>query len=64
MAARYNPPTRVVRVEVPYLTIVQQADPDWNYHKHHEVEYEGFANGRVFYADPYRRGAYHNPHQN
>lgn len=56
-AARYNPPTRVVRVEMPFLTIVQQADPDWNYHKHHEAEYT-FSNGRVFYGDPYHRGPY------
>lgn len=54
--ALYRPPTRVVTIEMPYLALVSQADPDFERRKHREVEYE--FNGRAFLADPYIRGAY------
>lgn len=54
--ARYQPATRVVTLQMPYLALVTRADPEFERRKHREVEYE-FA-GRNFLADPYRRGAY------
>lgn len=60
--ALYQPPTRVSSREFPWLALVSQADPDWQRRKHREVEYEA-SGGKVFYADPYRRGAY-NDHSN
>jgi hypothetical protein len=52
----YKPPTKVRSSEVPYLALVTQFDPDFERKKHREVEYE--FQGRVFVADPYKRGAY------
>jgi hypothetical protein len=60
--ARYNPPTKVVATEIPYLAMVVRDDPSWARLKYNEIEYE-FA-GKAFRANPYARGAYHNPHQN
>lgn len=53
---RYLPPTRVVTTEIPYLALVNQADPEFERRKHREVEYA--FDGRAFLADPYNRGAY------
>lgn len=60
---RYRPPTKVSTNEVTFLSLVLRADPDWARAKHREQEYpdlagQGFANGRIFYADGTRRGAY------
>ena len=52
----YKPNTRVASKSVPYLALVAQADPDFERRKHREVEYS--FSGRVFTADPYRRGSY------
>lgn len=54
--ARYQPPTRVTTTEMPYLTLVMRADPDWASMKHRETEYE--FSKRVFIGDPDHRGAY------
>lgn len=54
--ARYNPPTKVQSISIPYLALVTRADEEFQRRKHREVEYE-FA-GKVFLADPYIRGAY------
>jgi len=54
--ALYRPPTRVATTQVPYLSLVTAADPDFERRKHREVEYE--FQGKVFLADPYVRGIY------
>lgn len=54
--SRYNPPTRVVTTERPFLAIVARADPDFERMKYREIEYE--FSRRVFRANPYQRGAY------
>lgn len=56
MAPLYKPPTTVTTLQMPYLALVTRADPEFEKRKHREVEYE-FA-GKVFLADPYKRGAY------
>ena len=40
--------------------MVLKADPDWARRKHREPEYYT-SSGKVFYADPYKRGAYLTP---
>lgn len=55
--ALYRPPTKVTTLEIPFLTLVQKADPDHERFKHREIEYV-MPGGRVFRADPYVRGAY------
>jgi hypothetical protein len=55
-APLYRPPTKVTTVEMPYLALVNQADPSFQTRKFREVEYE--TTKRVFVADPYVRGAY------
>jgi hypothetical protein len=59
--AVYNPPHAVTTLEIPYLSLVVRADPDFEKKKHREIEYQ-FA-GPNFYADPTNRGAY-NDHDN
>ena len=63
MAPLYKPPTKVTTTQVPWLSIVQRADPNFERAKHHEQEYAPWysGQGRTFYADPYRRGAYNTP---
>jgi hypothetical protein len=43
---------------LPWLSLVTQADPNFERDKHHEIEYE--FSGRWFYADRSKRGAYAN----
>lgn len=56
MAPRYQPPTRVVTSEIPFLALVTQADPDWARAKFWEPEY--ITTQRYIFANPYQRGAY------
>lgn len=56
MAPLYKPPTQVTTRQVPFLSLVVQADPNWARGKFFDVEYE--FSGRYFYANPYQRGAY------
>lgn len=53
----YRPPTKVNTFERPWLAVVNQADPEFGFRKHREVEYD-FSNGKVRVADPYNRGSY------
>ena len=46
--------------QIPWLTLVVRADPDFARAKHREVEYET-SGARVFNADPTTRGAYDHP---
>jgi len=62
MAPLYKPATKVQTVEMPYLSMVTTADPQFERRKHREVEYE-VASGKVYVADPYVRGIY-NSHSN
>lgn len=55
--APYRPPTKVTTIERPWLSVVNQTDPESSFRKHREVEYDT-SNGKVFVADPYNRGAY------
>lgn len=43
--------------EIPFLSLVLAADPDYYAEKRHQPEFE-FSGGRTFYHDPSRRGAY------
>lgn len=52
----YNPPTRTAVLSMPYLAMVNRADPDWAYLRKREVEYE-FSNRR-FVANPDKAGSY------
>lgn len=53
----YRPPTKVTNVVIPFLTIVQRADPDFQRAKKREPYYH-FANGRTFYGDNATTGPY------
>ena len=56
MTDRYNPPTRVHSIEVPWKALVLRADPDFERELRNEVEYE-FPH-RTFTANRAKRGAY------
>lgn len=56
MVPLYRPPTRVSTLQMPYLALVTRDDPEFERKKHREVEYE--FDGKIFLADPTRRGAY------
>jgi hypothetical protein len=58
--ARYNPPTKVATIQIPFLALITQVDPDWNRFKHWDVVYQ--FTRRDFYEDPYVSGPY-NPVQ-
>lgn len=59
----YKPPTKVTTVQVPWLAMVHKADPDFERRKHREPEYAPWwsGQGRPFFADPYKLGAYNTP---
>jgi len=52
--ARYYPPRTV---SIPFKTLVQRADPDFERERRNVTEYV-FSNGREFKANPDNRGAY------
>ena len=52
----YQPPTKVATLNIPWLALVTEVDPNWAYRKHHKAEYE--FTRKVFYADELVRGAY------
>jgi len=52
----YRPSTRVSTRQFPYLALVAAVDADFQQRKHNEIEYA--FSGRVFTADPAKRGAY------
>jgi hypothetical protein len=56
MAPRYQPPTRVQTVQMPYLALVNQSDPDFQRAKFWEPEY--LLGNRYSFANRYQRGAY------
>lgn len=58
MAQRYSPPTRVTTIQIPFLAIVNRADPDRERLKHREPQFYEWSHGKVFYGDPYHLGAY------
>lgn len=57
MAPRYQPPTRVVTRQTPWLALVEQADPAWSRHKYREPYFLD-GQGRQLYFNPYISGAY------
>jgi hypothetical protein len=61
MAPLYKPPTRVVSTQIPYLSLVTQADPEFERDKHRErqmSDWYSIAGGRRRYVDPYNAGVY------
>lgn len=52
----YKPSTYVSNIVIPWLSIVQRADPDWARDKFRQVEYR--LTNRVFWANPYTRGSF------
>lgn len=55
--APYRPPTKVKTVQVPFLTLVLRADPDFQRAKRREPFYE-ISNGRTFYGNNTTSGPY------
>lgn len=53
----YKPPTKVTTVQIPFLTLVMRADPDFQRAKRREPFYS-FANGRTFYGNNATSGPY------
>lgn len=56
MTIPYNPPTKVVTVQVPFKTLVVRADPDFEQAKRRDVFYE--TSGRVFTGNNNTSGPY------
>lgn len=58
--ALYRPPTRVSTLEIPYLAMVIQADPDFERKKHRESQMwqYGFRSNSEHYVDPTKQGVY------
>lgn len=54
---RYNPPTKVRTVSVPFKTLIVRADPEFEQAKRREVFYE-CSNGRVFRENNATQGPY------
>ena len=54
--APYRPPTNGTLLEVPWLSLVTRADPNWARDRHHEIQYA--FTGRTFYCDPDVDGPY------
>lgn len=61
MAPLYKPPIKGTTVTIPWLSLVVQADPDFERRKHREVEYYSSGGKAISIADPYKRGAYNTP---
>lgn len=61
MAPLYRPPIKGTTVSIPWLSLVVQADPDFERRKHREVEYYSSGGKAISIADPYKRGAYNTP---
>lgn len=59
---RYRPPTKVQSTEIPWLSMVNAADPERARALHHEQIYpedrNGFSNGRKFFGNNAKLGAY------
>lgn len=55
-APLYKPSTRVQTIQMPYLALVTQSDPEFERKKHREVQYT--FTGRAFLADPYNANTY------
>lgn len=53
---RYKPPTRVISTVIPYLTIVNAADPDLQRETRREPFYE--FTKHTFYGNNFKSGAY------
>ena len=57
MTARYNPPTRVRTLQIPFKVLVLRADPGFESAKRREPFYE-FSNGRRFDENTAVQGPY------
>lgn len=55
--SRYNPPTKVQTLDIPYRVLVLRADPSFEYAKRNEPFYE-FSNGRRFNENTAIQGPY------
>lgn len=55
--ARYNPPTNVKTLQIPYKSLVLKADPDFEQAKRKEPFYQ-FSNGRRFDENTAIQGPY------
>jgi hypothetical protein len=55
--ARYNPPTKVRTLEIPYKVLVLRADPSFESSKRREPFYE-FSSGRCFNENTAIQGPY------
>ncbi len=57
MATRYNPPTKVKTIMIPYKTMVLRADPAFEAERRKEPFYR-FSRGRYFFENTATHGAY------
>lgn len=57
MSNRYNPPTKVRTLQIPYKALVLKADPDFEQAKRKEPFYE-FSGGRRFDENTAVQGPY------
>ena len=57
MATRYNPPTKVKTIVIPFKVIVMRADPAFEAEKRKEPFYR-FSNGRLFLENTAEQGPY------
>lgn len=54
----YKPPTRVTTIQIPFLAIVNRADPDRERLKHREPNLYEWTHRKYFWEDPYHVGAF------
>jgi len=57
-APLYRPPTRVTSISIPFLAIVNRADPDRERYKHREPNLFEWSHRKYFWEDPYHVGAF------
>lgn len=58
MATTPPKPQRVSNMNIPVEKMIRAVDPDFDRAKKREIEYDFGPKGRIFRADPSKRGAY------
>lgn len=58
MTASSPKPQRVSNMNIPVAKMIRAVDPDFERAKKREIEYDFGPKGRIFTADPSKRGAY------
>jgi len=64
MATRPPPKTpRTTTMVIPVMKVIKEVDPDFERARKSEIEYDFGPKGRVFVANPVKRGAYAPPEE-